>query len=120
MEGTTDIRIVRGLSIAVRFSEREHETIQEVLAYAPNLDCGIVGVPQGEINRLARRLAKVPFSARGEKELTLSRHDLSCMGSVFLAATNIRYSGLRERADVRELDKQITDFLGAFPSRREL
>ena len=102
----------------VRLTELEHLTLQEVLAYAPNLDRAIVEVSDEEIRRLAREFEHTP-PEDGERQLVLSRYELSRLASIFLATTSIRYSKLCERTDVRDLEFTLFELLGSWPGSPE-
>jgi hypothetical protein len=94
-----------GPVLLLRISSEEYGTIQEVFAFVPHMDRGIIGFPQHDIDRLAARFAEAPFSAMREKDLRLARGHLSCLCSVFAAA----YPPLSERRDVRECLEKLLD-----------
>ena len=94
-----------GPVLLLRISAEEYATIQAVFAFVPHMDSAIIGFPQQDIDRVAARFAEAPFSARREKELTLSRGHLSCLCGVFAAA----YPPLSERLDVCECLEKLVD-----------
>jgi len=98
-------KVIDGPVLLLRLSAEEYATIQEVLAFVPHMDPAIIGFPRQDIDRVAARFAEAPFSARQEKELTLSRGHLSCLCCVFAAA----YPPLSERRDVCECLEKLVD-----------
>jgi hypothetical protein len=94
-----------GPVLLLRISAEEYATIQEVFAFVPHMDLAIIGFPQQDIDRLAARFAKAPFSAAREKHLHLAQGHLSCLCSVFAAA----YPPLSERHDVCECLEKLRD-----------
>jgi hypothetical protein len=98
-------QVIGGPVLLLRISAEEFATIQEVFAFVPHMDLAIIGFPRQDTDRLAARFAEAPFSARREKELTLSQVDLSCLCSVLFAA----YPPLSERRDVRECLEKLMD-----------
>ena len=100
-------KVIDGPVLLLRLSAEEYATIQEVLAFVPHMDLAIIGYPRQDTDRVAARFADTPFSARGEKELTLSRGHLSCLCSVFAAA----YPPLSERRDVCECLDKLVDLM---------
>jgi hypothetical protein len=100
-------QVIAGPVLLLRISAEECATIQEVFAFVPHMDLAIIGYPRQDTDRLPARFAEAPFSARREKELTLSRADLSCLCSVLFAA----YPPLSERRDVCECLEKLQHLL---------
>jgi hypothetical protein len=100
-------QVIGGPILLLRISEVEFATIQEVFAFVPHMDRAIIGWQQPDIDRVAARLVEAPLSARREKEVVLTRGDLSCICSVLFAA----YPPLSERRDVSECLEKLMELL---------
>ena len=92
------------------YPRREYATIQEVFCFLtlPHMDPAIIGFPQQDIDRLAARFAKAPFSAVREKDLRLAQgpSELSLLGVCRGVPTP-----LSERRDVYEVSPRSCGML---------
>ena len=72
MQGEDHLRdmqgqVIEGPVLLLRISAEEYATIQELFAFVPHMDRGIVGYEHPAIDRLAACFAEAPFSAVREK-----------------------------------------------------